>query len=453
MADLQITYQLISALKPRPANPRTHTQKQIEQIATSIKRFGFTNPVLIDDENGIVAGHGRVEAAALVGIRKVPTVRLTDMTEANIRAYVIADNKLAENAGWDRELLGLELQYLSELDIDFDVTITGFDIPEIDVLISDLSLSPDADGEADALDAVPKIGDGPATTRTGDLWRIGEHRLICGDAVKRETYAQLLGDELAQMVFSDPPYNVPIDGHVSGLGKTRHREFAMAFGEMTDQQFTTFLTDAFEQLGRASFDGSLHFICMDWRHMGEILAAGDVAYSRLKNVCVWAKSNGGMGSLYRSQHELVFVFKLGTAPHINNVELGKYGRYRTNLWSYPGANAFGAHRDDLSLHPTVKPVALVADAIRDCSHAKHIVLDAFAGSGTTLIAAEITRRRGFGIEIDALYCDVIINRMRNLCGLDAVLETSGETFDEVAARRACAPARNDTNQSIEENTA
>jgi len=453
MADLQITYQLISALAPRPANPRTHTQKQIEQIATSIKRFGFTNPVLVDDENGIIAGHGRVEAAALVGIHKVPTVRLADMKEEDVRAYVIADNKLAENAGWNRELLGLEFQYLSELDIDFDLTITGFELPEIDILIDDLSVLQEKTNEEDPLDAVPELGDGPATTRAGDIWRIGEHRLICGDATKQETYAQLLGDEHAQMVFSDPPYNVSVDGHVSGLGKTRHREFAMASGELTSQQFTSFLTNAFEHLAAASLDGALHFICMDWRHMREILAAGDVAYSELKNMCVWAKTNGGMGSLYRSQHELVFVFKSGTASHINNVELGKHGRYRTNLWSYAGQNSFGAQRRDLEVHPTVKPVALVADAIRDCSHAKHIVLDAFAGSGTTLIAAEKTRRRGYGIEIDPLYCDVIVRRMRKLCGLQAILEASGETFDEIADLRSSAGAEKRANEVIKEDAA
>lgn len=433
MAKLEINYREVGELRPRATNPRTHTKKQLEQVAASIQRFGFTNPVLIDEEAGIIAGHGRVEAAKLIGMTEVPTVRLANMSEADIRAYVIADNRLAENAGWDRELLGLELKYLSELDIDFDVTITGFDAPEIDVLIGELSL--DGDGE-DPADAVPEPAAGPAVTRPGDIWRIGPHLLICGDATCAGTYAALLGTEKAAMVFTDPPYNVPISGHVSGLGSVQHREFAMASGEMSSPQFTEFLTTVFGHLAEFSADGAIHFQCMDWRHIGEILAAGGSAYTELKNLCVWAKTNGGMGSLYRSAHELVFVFKSGTAPHINNVELGKHGRYRTNVWNYAGANSFGASRDeDLTMHPTVKPAAMVADAILDCSRRKDIVLDAFAGSGTTLVAAHRTGRRGYGVEIDPTYCDVIIRRMRETCGLEAVLDADGRTFDEVAAER------------------
>jgi DNA modification methylase len=275
-------------------------------------------------------------------------------------------------------------------------------------------------------------------TRPGDVWSIGRHRLICGDATVPKTYERLLGKARAQMVFTDPPYNVPIGGHVCGLGKTQHREFAMASGEMSEAEFTEFLTTAFRQLAAFSVDGAIHYQCIDWRHMREMLAAGHAAYTELKNLCVWAKTNGGMGSLYRSKHELVFVFKSGTAAHINNVELGKHGRYRTNVWSYPGINSFGASRGDLDLHPTVKPLALVADAIRDCSHRKAIVLDAFAGSGTTLIAAEKTGRSGYGIEIDPHYCDVIIRRLDRLCGLQAVLQATGQTFAEVEAERSSA---------------
>lgn len=436
MAKLEIIYRAIGDLRPRATNPRTHTKKQLEQIAASIQRFGFTNPVLIDEEDGIIAGHGRVEAAKLIGMAEVPTVRLADMSEADIRAYVIADNRLAENAGWDRELLGLELRYLSELDIDFDVTITGFDPPEIDVLIGELSLDGDAD---DPADAVPEPATGPAVTRSGDIWRIGPHRLICGDATRAETYAALLDKEKAAMVFTDPPYNVPISGHVSGLGNVRHREFAMASGEMTSAQFAGFLTTVFGHLAAFSMDGAIHFQCMDWRHIGEMLAAGGAAYTELKNLCIWAKTNGGMGSLYRSAHELVFVFKSGTAPHVNNVELGRHGRYRTNVWTYAGANSFGASRDeDLAMHPTVKPVAMVADAILDCSRRKDIVLDAFAGSGTTLVAAHRTGRRGYGIEIDPAYCDVIVHRMRDTCGLETLLDADGRSFDQVAAERSAA---------------
>jgi hypothetical protein len=432
MAELTITYQPPAALKPRKSNPRTHSKAQLKQIADSIRTFGFTNPILVDEENGLIAGHGRLEAAKQLGMETIPTVCLAGMTEAQIRAYVIADNRLAENAGWAPELLAIEMQYLADLDLDFDVTITGFSMPEIDVLIGGL----DAPAQKpDPADAVPEIA-GPAVTRLGDIWQIGLHRLICGDATAPETYARLLGGEAAQMVFTDPPYNVPIDGHVSGLGKVKHREFAYASGEMSSPEFTAFLRSVFGNLAAVSSDGAIHFVAMDWRHMREVLDAADGAYSALKNLCVWSKTNGGMGSLYRSQHELFFVFKSGTAPHINNVELGKHGRYRTNVWTYAGVNAFGATRDDeLAMHPTVKPVAIVVDAILDCSRRKGIVLDAFAGSGTTLVAAHKTGRRGYGIELDPLYCDVILRRLAKVAKLDAVLVETGQTFQAVAEER------------------
>ena len=433
MDRLKITYQSPAALQPRATNPRTHSKKQLRQIANSIEQFGFTNPILIDGMDGVIAGHGRLDAAKLLGLEQVPTVRLADMTEDEIRAYIIADNRLAENAGWDREVLAIELQGLVELDLEFDVGITGFEAPEIDILIRELEISE----KDDPADEVPEVEDGPAVTRPGDLWLIGKHRLLCADATEPVSYNQLLDGNRAQLVFTDPPYNVPIDGHVGGLGKVKHREFAMASGEMTEAEFTDFLTTAFRQLAAASADGAIQFICMDWRHLGEVIAAGKEAYGELKNLCVWAKTNGGMGSLYRSQHELVFVFKAGTAPHINNVELGKHGRYRTNVWNYAGINSFGKSRDaELALHPTVKPVALVADAILDCSKRGGIVLDAFAGSGTTLVAAEKTGRRGYGIEIDPHYSDVIVKRLTRVAGVEAIHSETGKTFAVIEQERS-----------------
>lgn len=434
MNKLRIVYQRVAQLHPRSTNPRTHSPKQIDQIAASITRFGFTNPLLVDDAGGVIAGHGRLAAAKQLGMEEVPTVRLSAMSEADIRAYVITDNKLAENAGWDRTLLGLEFQYIADLDLDFDLAVTGFETPEIDVLIQELALA-DENDEPDPANAVPPLAE-EAATRPGDVWLIGRHRLVCGDAAKPDAYARLLRGERAQMVFADPPYNVPIAGHVSGLGQTKHREFAMAAGEMSEADFTAFLAGVFRQLAAHTIDGAIHFQCMDWRHVGEMIAAGRAAYSELKNICVWAKTNGGMGSLYRSQHELVFVFKSGTAAHINNVALGRHGRNRTNVWSYPGANAFGAERADLALHPTVKPIALVADAILDCSERGGLVLDAFAGAGATLIAAERTGRRSASIEIDPLYCDVVIRRAQAACGLGAVLEATGQAFAEIEAERS-----------------
>jgi len=431
MTQLTVTSLPVGSLKPYDRNARTHSAKQIAQIAASIKAFGFNNPVLIDKAGGIIAGHGRVEAAKLLGHEIVPCVRLEHLTDAQKRAYILADNKLAEKAGWDPEILKIELQHLTSLDLDFDISVTGFEMPEIDVLLGDAAL------ESDPADEVPEIEPGPAITRLGDIWQIGPHRLICGDSTKADTYARLLDGERAQMIFTDPPYNVKIDGHVSGLGSVKHREFAMASGEMSTSEFARFLGDVFANLAAHSVDGSMHFICMDWRHMNEVLVAATPIYSELKNLCVWAKTNGGMGSLYRSQHELVFVYKAGTAPHINNVELGKHGRYRTNVWSYAGANTFSKTRDDdLAMHPTVKPVALVADAILDCSKRKGIVLDAFGGSGTTLVAAARTGRRGYAIELDPHYCDVIVRRLEKSFGCEAVHSAAGKTFIEMAAARA-----------------
>ncbi|MEO0398436.1 MAG: DNA methyltransferase [Pseudomonadota bacterium] len=432
MNNLTVTTQSIEHLLAYSANARTHSKSQIKKIAESITEFGFTSPVLVDKKSTVIAGHGRLEAAKLLDIKKVPTICLDDLTSEQVRAYRIADNRLAELAEWDSALLSIEFQQLDALELDFDLSVTGFDTPEIDLLIGG-----DDEGRLEEDDDVHPPADGPSTTRIGDLWRIGEHRLICGDATDRRTYERLLDGATAQMVFTDPPYNVPVDGHVSGKGKHKHREFAMASGEMSETAFTTFLTNVFFHLAAASDDGAVHFICMDWRHMAEVLAAGRDAYTDLKNLCVWAKTNGGMGSLYRSQHELIFVFKSGDGPHINNVELGRYGRNRTNIWTYPGANSFGKTRDaDLALHPTVKPVSLVADAILDCSNRKGVILDAFAGSGTTLLAAHQTGRRGYGVELDPLYCDVILRRLQTAAGTDAVNMETGETFAECAAARA-----------------
>jgi len=433
---LQVEERPIDSLALRRNTPRTHSEKQIRQIAASIQAFGFTNPVLIDAKGTVVAGHGRVRAARQLGLTTVPTIRLDHLSDAQVRAYVIADNKLAECAGWDRDLLALELQGLAEIDLGFDLEVTGFETAEIDLLIGEAAEGEEADpaDEVTALD--PKT---PVVSRPGDLWEIGPHRLLCGDALDAAAYARVLTGRRAQMVFVDPPYNVPIEGHVSGLGRTRHREFAMARGEMNAAEFSAFLETALGHHAAHSADGALHFVCMDWRHAGELLAASRTPYSEYKNLCAWVKTNAGMGSLYRSQHELVFVFKVGQAPHTNNVALGRHGRTRSNVWRYAGVNTFSAERDQaLALHPTVKPVRMVADAILDCSRRGEVVLDGFAGSGTTLLAAERTGRVGFGLEIDPRYVDTALRRLAEHAGLQTVHAESGRTFAEVAAARASA---------------
>jgi DNA modification methylase len=404
----RVEFIAIRGLRPYPRNARTHSKKQIRQIADSIERFGFTNPILVDDADMILAGHGRIEAAKQLGMDTVPCLRLSSMSEAEKRVYILADNKLAINADWDEDILAEEISALLTVDLDFDIGVTGFSIPEIDSLVDGLIPEEAGDPRDDQL---PEPGSVPPQCSLGEVWQLGPHRLVCGDALDPQTAALLMNGETAQMVFTDPPYNVRIDGNVGGSGGIKHRELAMASGEMTSAQFTTFLTTAFDNLARNSVDGSIHFICMDWRHMDEMLQAGRAVYSELKNLIVWAKDNGGMGTFYRSRHELIFAFKYGSSPHINAFELGQHGRYRTNVWQYRGVNTYKSGRmEELALHPTVKPVQMIADAIKDVSRRGDIVLDLFGGSGSTLIAAHKTGRRGYLCEIDPIYCDRIIRR-------------------------------------------
>ncbi|MEP7173812.1 MAG: DNA methyltransferase [Aestuariivirga sp.] len=424
----------IAALKLNPRNARTHSKKQIKQISQSIRKFGFTNPLLIDDENMVLAGHGRLAAAHLLGMEMIPCLRLGALSAAQKRSYVLADNKLALNAGWDEELLALELEELAGLELDFDIQLTGFTIAEVDSLI-DGRIPKESGDPRDEL--LADAASGPAITQLGDVWQLGAHRLICGDSLLPETCKTLLAGEHAQMAFTDPPYNVPIAGHVSGLGAVKHREFSMAAGEMSAEEFTTFLRNAFQNLADYSVEGSIHFICMDWRHISEILGAGRTVFSELKNLIIWVKDNGGMGTFYRSRHELIFAFKKGVAPHINSFELGQHGRYRTNVWEYAGVNSLKAGRmDELAMHPTVKPVAMIADAIKDVSKRNDIVLDLFGGSGSTLIAAHKTGRRAYIVELDPVYCDRIIRRFELYANEDVHLKGCGQTFAQISAERS-----------------
>lgn len=433
----------VASLKPYARNARTHSKRQIKQIAESIERFGFVNPVLVGDDGTIIAGHGRVDAARLLGLRAVPTLALSHLTEAEKRAYVIADNKLALNAGWDREILAIELQGL--IDLDFEVELTGFSLAEIDLVL-------DEAGEADpnlpdSAEDTFAVVSGPAVSRRGDVWIMGRHKLICGDARDKSDYALLLESEQVDMVFTDPPYNVSIGGNVCGLGTVRHREFAFASGEMSQMQFTRFLEDSLGPMASVMRDGAIAFVCMDWRHMEELLTAGKSVFTELKNLVVWNKTNGGMGAFYRSKHELIFVFKQGTAPHTNSFGLGETGRYRTNVWDYAGISSISASRsEELAMHPTVKPVALIADAIRDCSKRGEIILDGFGGSGSTLIAAEKTGRSARVIEYDPIYCDTIVRRWQAYSGKDARLAGCDSVFDEIAEARLDAPACMDVSQ-------
>jgi DNA modification methylase len=384
-----------------------------------MKRFGCVTPLVVDDSNMLLCGHARLEAAAHAGFTQVPVVRASHLSESDKRAFILADNKLAELASWNKLALRRELHFLSELDIDFDFSAIGFNTAEVDFI---LERGDEADDQADT---VSRSLDLPVVTRFGDLWQVGEHRLYCGSALDSSSYEALLAGDRADMVFTDPPYNVRINGHAS---RTQgRREFGMA--SMSPEQFEDFLRTSVERITNTVNDGAICFVCMDWRHFQELARAAQSW--ELKNLCVWIKNNPGMGSLYRSQHEFVFAFKCGAANHINNVELGRYGRNRSNVWDYAGLTSFGRDRDKLlGSHPTVKPVALVADAIKDCSRRGDVILDPFGGSGTTIIAAEKTKRRAAVIEIDPLYVDVAVRRWEALTGRDAVCARTGRTFNE-----------------------
>jgi DNA modification methylase len=402
----------------------------VRQLAHSIDAFGFVVPVLSDSGLNVIAGHGRIMAARQLGWTEVPTIRLEHLNDAQVKALRIADNRLGEISLWDDRLLAEQLKELSILDLDFNLEATGFEMAEIDLKIAGLSDNPPDDDPADQL---PTNSSSPVVTKPGDLWVLGAHRVHCGSALDAHAYTTLMQGQKATMVFSDPPFNVKIAGNVSGLGSITHREFLMASGEMSESEFAEFLTRACSLLADNSSSGSLHFICMDWRHMYELLAAGRQAYSELKNLCIWAKDNAGMGSLYRSQHELIFVFKAGRDAHRNNIELGRFGRNRTNLWRYPGANTFARSNGEgnlLVLHPTVKPVAMIADAILDCTARNDIILDAFLGSGSSVIAAERTGRRCFGLELDRLYIDTVVRRWQAFSGGIARHAESGRSFNE-----------------------
>jgi DNA modification methylase len=418
--DLRVEQIAPRRLIPYTGNARTHSDGQVKQIARSIERFGFTNPVLVDDGLNIIAGHGRVLAALKLGLEAIPVLRLKHLSERDRRAYILADNKLAQNAGWDKELLAIELQWL--IQAEFDVQDTGFSVSEVDQIIESVEES-NPEGKDEPEDRVPEPpAPAEATTKPGEVWQLGRHRLYCGDCRSPEAYAALCAGEQMDMIFTDPPYNVPIDGHVGGLGSVKHREFAFASGEMSREAFTAFLRDSLAPAVLACRDGAIAFVCMDWRHIGELLDAASNTFTELKNLCVWNKTNAGMGSFYRSKHELVFVFKAGTGAHTNTFGLGETGRYRTNVWDYAGVNTLRKDRmEELSMHPTVKPVALVADAIRDVTRRGDLVLDPFGGSGTTLIAAERTGRTARLIEIDPAYCDVIRKRYETYTGRRASL--------------------------------
>lgn len=420
----QISWIEVEKLQANPKELRIHKPKKITQLAKSIQTTGIIIPIVIN--NGvIVAGNARYMAVKPLGLTRIPVIDASNLSEEKLRAYAIADNKFTIDAEWNLPVLQIELTELRAINFDFE--LTNFEIPEIDCIIQSSDSKKEKATEESALDDLNI----EKRVKQGDLFKLGRHKLFCGNALLAESYKYLMGDNLAKMVLTDPPFNVPIKGHVCGNGQIQHEEFAMASGEMTESEFIDFLKTIILHLITHSKNGSLAYLFMDWRHAFELLAAGK-AYSELKNICVWNKLVGGMGSLYRSQHELVFVFKNGTEKHINNVQLGKFGRNRCNIWDCKGIRVTNPdNKDDLKYHPTVKPTKLLVEAILDASNPGNAVLDCFAGSGSTLLACEETDRVCYAMELEPHYCDVVIHRWEDMSGQKAEFLSNIESNKEV----------------------
>jgi len=434
-ADLAIVRRPIASLLIDPENARQHPEPQLRTLARAIATFNVVVPILIDRDLKVLAGHARLEACKRLGWRDVNTISIDHLDPAKARAFALADNRISELGAWNEGQLAVHLKALAAIELDFSIEATGFSMGEIDLKIQGL----DGDEPVDDPDEAA-VETGPAVAKAGDLWILGRHKVLCASALEQGSYDRLLGEDRAAIVIADPPYNVAIDGNVSNLtgGKARrkHREFAMASGELSEVEFTAFLTTACALMAKASLDGALHYVFMNWRNAFALMAAGRVAYDDLINVCVWVKPGGGMGGLYRSAHEFVLVFKHGRASHQNNVRLGKFGRNRTNIWAYPGSAAarHGEEADLTAPHPTPKPLVMIADALLDASARGDVALDPFLGSGSTLIACERVGRRCRGLEIDPLYVDLTIRRWQRLTGDAAMLDGAGETFDALAAK-------------------
>lgn len=428
---LQIEYLPPASLSALGRKSRTHSKDQVQRIAQSIRTFGFTVPILVDEARKVIAGNARLDAAIQLGLPQVPVVTLSHLTREQKRAFVIAENQLATLSGWDQDVLRIEFEELSALDLDFSLEVTGFAEPQIDAIMF-------GGGGESIADKHPPLPAEP-TSRLGDLWLLGDHKLLCGDSTAPESLATLLGGESVRAVFTDAPYNCKVQGHVTG--NSSHGEFIMASGEMTEEAFTEFLAKSLQRIEECLMPGGVAYFCMDWRNAGNVLDAVKPTGMEFLNLVVWDKQSGGMGSWYRSRHELIFVFRKSGAGHLNRVELGKHGRDRHNLWSYHGVNGFGSAKAKArEMHPTVKPLAMVRDALLDCSARGDLVLDLFSGSGTTIVAAHQSGRRGAAIELDPRYVDTGVIRWQDFSGLEAVLAATGQTFREVRAERAAAAA-------------
>ena len=427
-----VSYLPIGSIVPDPGNPRKHSPKQIRAIANSIEAFGFNAPILVDNGNRIVAGHGRLEAAQLLGLAEAPVIRLEHLSEQQAKAYMLADNKLTDRSSWDDRKVAIVLKELSDITLDFEIEASGFEAPEIDLRIQSLEPPDESTDSADHFE----FAHGPPVSCADDLWILGDHRLLCGNALDPQAYDALLAGGKAAAVFTDSPDSVWMKGDASGKSAEGQREFPIAVGELTEDAYNRCVVDAFALMVSHSVEGATFFACLDWRRLLEIASTIRALGCELFDLCVWVKASGGMGSLYRSRHELVFVFGKSDTTPVNNVQLDKHRRNRTNVWNYPGLNssARGGRTRGYDQHPTVKPIAMVGDAILDVTQRGDIVLDPFCGSGTTILAAERTGRRGYAIELDPGHVDTAIERWQRMTKQTAV-HANGKTFEEMRAGR------------------
>jgi DNA modification methylase len=417
-------------LNPYTNNARHHPDGQIEKIAESYRKFRMINPLLVNKKYEVIAGHGRLESAKRANLTHVPIIMIEHLTPAETRAYRILDNRIAELSEWNESALAIELHYLVQAElkceIDFSPEIVGFLSPEIDLRLHGMT----GDGNEPPSVLLDTASSVPNISKLGDLWKLGRHRLLCGNSLEQACHDRLLRRVDVRLVSTDPPFNIAIDGFASGNGTVKHANFVMGSGEMSSKEFEDFLYKAIAKSIAHLDDGCCVYVFMDWRHDRELQAAARRCELTQLNLCVWTKNVAGMGSFYRSQHELVFVYKKGKTSHRNNIQLGKFGRNRSNVWNYPSANMSKEGRKALKDHPTPKPVTMIADIIRDTTKTNEVVFDPFMGGGTTLIAAEKTNRICYGIELDPKYMDVCIRRWQALTGKQAVHAETGLTFTE-----------------------
>lgn len=417
---LSIVYRPTDSIRPDPQNPRLHSKKQVRQIARSLKAFGFIVPVLIDRNGQLITGHGRLLAAQFLEMPEVPTIEVEHLTEAQRRAFIIADNRLTENSEWNDGLLAEQLKTLSVLNLDFSVEVTGFEMKEIDMRIE--VLAQDSSGKSDTADAIPESLLKFQVTRSGDLWILGGHRVYCGDARDDSAYSLLMEGRQAKMVFADPPCG----------------EAELQIDRLAESEFIDFLKNVLSRLERNSLDGAFHFICMDCQRPECLIAVARSIYAEFADLCVWVRQDTRQSSLYRNEHELIFVFRKGQIADGNNVRLSQHAGRRTNVWRYRRKNSICPKCVDgrqFAFHASIKPVALIAEAILDCTVNGDLVLDPFLGSGTTVIAAERTGRICYGIELDARHVDLIVRRWQSFTRQNAFQATTGRTFNETEEER------------------